>query len=191
MYAGQIVEHGDVHTIFQNPRHPYTIGLMDSLPKLTEDEEWLRPIPGPAAVADQPAAGLRVPPALLPLAGPAALPRRGAAAAADRRRSRSRSACHFADELDGRHSKFAEPVPAWRERAVERAREVDHRAAQGEEILRVEGLVKHFPIRAGLLKRTVGQIHAVDGVDLSVQRGRDARARRRVGLRQDDALAAR
>ncbi len=46
MYAGQIVEHGDVHTIFQNPRHPYTIGLMDSLPKLTEDEEWLRPIPG-------------------------------------------------------------------------------------------------------------------------------------------------
>ena len=29
MYAGKIVEHGDVHTIFQNPRHPYTIGLMD------------------------------------------------------------------------------------------------------------------------------------------------------------------
>src|SRR2546430_4284127 len=46
MYAGRIVESGDVHTIFQSPRHPYTIGLMDSLPKLTEDEDWLRPIPG-------------------------------------------------------------------------------------------------------------------------------------------------
>jgi peptide/nickel transport system ATP-binding protein/oligopeptide transport system ATP-binding protein len=41
----------------------------------------------------------------------------------------------------------------------------------GDEILRVESLVKHFPIRAGLLKKTVGQIHAVDGVDLSVRAG--------------------
>ena len=48
---------------------------------------------------------------------------------------------------------------------------VDDRAGQGEEILRVEGLVKHFPIRAGILKRTVGQIHAVDGVDLSITAG--------------------
>ena len=46
---------------------------------------------------------------------------------------------------------------------------VHDRAVSGQEILRIEGLVKHFPIRAGLLKRTVGQIHAVDGVDLSIQ----------------------
>ena len=46
---------GDVHTIFQKPRHPYTIGLMDSLPKLTEDEEWLRPIPGsPPSLINRP-----------------------------------------------------------------------------------------------------------------------------------------
>jgi oligopeptide/dipeptide ABC transporter ATP-binding protein len=49
--------------------------------------------------------------------------------------------------------------------------QVHHRAQTGEEILRIEGLVKHFPIRAGLFKRTVGQIHAVDGVDLSVTAG--------------------
>ncbi len=48
---------------------------------------------------------------------------------------------------------------------------VHDRAVSGEEILRIEGLVKHFPIRAGLLKRTVGQIHAVDGVDLSLNAG--------------------
>ncbi len=48
---------------------------------------------------------------------------------------------------------------------------VHERASTGEEILRIEGLVKHFPIRAGVLKRTVGQIHAVDGVDLAVQAG--------------------
>ena len=39
------------------------------------------------------------------------------------------------------------------------------------EILRVENLVKYFPIQAGLFKRTVGHVHAVDGVDLSVRQG--------------------
>jgi oligopeptide/dipeptide ABC transporter ATP-binding protein len=39
------------------------------------------------------------------------------------------------------------------------------------EILRVEGLVKYFPIRAGLFKRIVGQVHAVDGVNLSLTPG--------------------
>jgi oligopeptide/dipeptide ABC transporter ATP-binding protein len=40
-----------------------------------------------------------------------------------------------------------------------------------DEILRVEGLVKHFPIKAGFLKHTVGQVRAVDGVDLVVRDG--------------------
>ena len=39
------------------------------------------------------------------------------------------------------------------------------------EILRVEGCVKHFPVKAGVLKRTVGHVRAVDGVDLAVQSG--------------------
>ena len=37
-----------------------------------------------------------------------------------------------------------------------------HASSTDNEILRVEGLVKYFPIRAGLFKRTVGQVHAVD-----------------------------
>ena len=56
----------------RSPRHPYTIGLMDSLPKLTEDEEWLRADPGRAAVAHQPAVRLCVPSPVLPLGGPGA-----------------------------------------------------------------------------------------------------------------------
>jgi oligopeptide transport system ATP-binding protein len=38
-------------------------------------------------------------------------------------------------------------------------------------LLRVEGLVKHFPIKAGVFKHTVGAVRAVDGVDLSVRKG--------------------
>jgi peptide/nickel transport system ATP-binding protein/oligopeptide transport system ATP-binding protein len=45
------------------------------------------------------------------------------------------------------------------------------RASSGEEILRVEGLFKWFPIKAGVAKRTVGYIHAVDGVDLAINAG--------------------
>jgi oligopeptide/dipeptide ABC transporter ATP-binding protein len=45
------------------------------------------------------------------------------------------------------------------------------RQHSGEEILRVEGLVKYFPIRAGVFKRQVGQVYAVDGVDLSLMGG--------------------
>ena len=45
------------------------------------------------------------------------------------------------------------------------------RATAGSEILRVEGVVKHFPIRAGLFKRTVGVVHAVDGVDFQLTAG--------------------
>jgi peptide/nickel transport system ATP-binding protein len=41
----------------------------------------------------------------------------------------------------------------------------------GDELLRTEGLVKHFPIKAGVFKHTVGQVQAVSGIDLSVRTG--------------------
>ena len=46
MYAGQVVEHADVHRVFQRPLHPYTAGLQASLPKLGEVVDRLRVIPG-------------------------------------------------------------------------------------------------------------------------------------------------
>jgi peptide/nickel transport system ATP-binding protein/oligopeptide transport system ATP-binding protein len=53
----------------------------------------------------------------------------------------------------------------------EEVREQEQASGSDDEILRVEGLVKYFPIHAGLFKRTVGQVHAVDGVDLSLKPG--------------------
>jgi peptide/nickel transport system ATP-binding protein/oligopeptide transport system ATP-binding protein len=44
-------------------------------------------------------------------------------------------------------------------------------SVDSDAILRVEGLVKHFPIKAGVFKHTVGQVRAVDGVDLVVRAG--------------------
>ena len=44
MYAGSVVEFATVHELFKNPKHPYTVGLMNSIPKLHSDR--LVPIDG-------------------------------------------------------------------------------------------------------------------------------------------------
>lgn len=44
-------------------------------------------------------------------------------------------------------------------------------APRGTELLRIEGLRKYFPIKAGLIRREIGQIKAVDGVDLTLNAG--------------------
>ncbi len=46
IYAGEIVEYGTKEHIFRNPKHPYTLGLFGSLPKLDDDSKRLSPIHG-------------------------------------------------------------------------------------------------------------------------------------------------
>ena len=56
-----------------------------------------------------------------------------------------------------------------------------------DELLVVEDLKKHFPVTRGIIfQKQVGAVKAVDGVSFTRQAGRDARRRRRVGLRQVD-----
>jgi oligopeptide/dipeptide ABC transporter ATP-binding protein len=100
MYAGQVVESADVETIFSSPRHPYTLGLIGSLPQTTGDEKWLRPIPGsPPDLADVPSG--------CPFHPRCFLSRGRAVCREARPELRSvgagehRSACHFASELEG------------------------------------------------------------------------------------------
>ncbi|MBO8171453.1 MAG: ABC transporter ATP-binding protein [Bacillaceae bacterium] len=46
MYAGKVVEEGDVRTIFKNPKHPYTEGLIKSIPQIHDTKKRLYSIPG-------------------------------------------------------------------------------------------------------------------------------------------------
>jgi len=39
MYAGEVVEYGDVESVFENPLHPYTQGLLKSIPRLDSDDQ--------------------------------------------------------------------------------------------------------------------------------------------------------
>jgi oligopeptide/dipeptide ABC transporter ATP-binding protein len=111
MYAGKVVEVGDVNTIFASPRHPYTIGLMDSLPKLTAEEEWLRPIPGqpPSLISRPPGCPFH----------PRCFLSQGRARCREEEpplrpidESAHLTACHFAEELEGRTGHLVEPVGA-------------------------------------------------------------------------------
>lgn len=46
MYAGKVVEYTDVNTLFYTPKHPYTIGLINSIPRLDQKKKRLNVIPG-------------------------------------------------------------------------------------------------------------------------------------------------
>ena len=46
MYLGKIVERGAAADIFRDPKHPYTIALLESLPRLDQRREWLQTIRG-------------------------------------------------------------------------------------------------------------------------------------------------
>jgi oligopeptide/dipeptide ABC transporter ATP-binding protein len=103
MYAGRVVELGDVFTIFRTPRHPYTVGLMNSLARLEGEQEWLEPIPGQPPSLVTPPPGCAFHPRCIQSQG--------------RARCRTEipelrnfgegevhsSACHFAEELSAAH----------------------------------------------------------------------------------------
>jgi len=59
MYAGKIVEMGDVYQIFENPLHPYTGMLIDALPRITKREGRLKEIPGSVPNLVNPPLGCR------------------------------------------------------------------------------------------------------------------------------------
>ena len=59
MYAANVVEQGEVHDLFNHPQHPYTWGLMGSLPRLEADVERLTQIPGQPPSLLRPPSGCR------------------------------------------------------------------------------------------------------------------------------------
>ena len=97
MYGGRILETSDVETLFDSPQHPYTIGLLQSLPELHSANETLYSIPGqppdlgdrPAGCVFHPRCGLRHGRVECVESVPRLSPRDSAGHAA---------ACHFADE---------------------------------------------------------------------------------------------
>ncbi len=158
MYAGQVVEEAPVAALFSRPRHPYAGALLASMPSLGSTEAHLHVIPGRVPTPGRMPEGCRFHPrcehaieacestevALSPAADDAAV------------------RCLRADELRLEGSRWAEA------QLVSHARPANVGAAP---LLELRGLTESFPVRSGVLRRVVGQVRAVDRVDLTVHQG--------------------
>ena len=157
MYAGQVVETGPRAAFFTTPLHPYSRKLFAALPGMEKR----------GAALDAPSGSV---PAL----------------------DRSFSGCRFAERCAAAFDRCDEEAPGWHRVgaqsvrchlyegvSVPRALDAEHHgeapAAQRgsvQPVLEVRDLEVHFPVRRGLLKRTVGHVRAVDGVSLRLMPGR-------------------
>jgi peptide/nickel transport system ATP-binding protein len=166
LYAGKVVEYGDVNSIFGNPFHPYTIELQESIPRLTDDKgKKLYPIEG--SIPD---------PLELPT-GCAFHPR-----------------CRFARDIckqeepplfsleDNRQARcwiydpekaslFDKAGDLARIRVQEHIEDRSDRLQDAEQLVKVKNLVKHFPIKGGVFRTTVGHVQAVDDVSFDIRKG--------------------
>jgi len=62
IYAGQAVEYGNTQDVLRYPAHPYTLGLKNAIPHLTDSQEWLADIPGDPPSPATPFSGCRFAP---------------------------------------------------------------------------------------------------------------------------------
>ena len=161
MYAGQIVEQASRSQLFSRPLHPYTQKLFAALPDGRRSGQLLAAIPGSVPALSE-----------LPIG------------------------CRFAPRCDQAWALCHEQVPAWItqadgqgvrchlyregvvqisvERAVESSEntEMQQAAERGTPLLQIDNLQVYFPIRRGVLQRTLGFVKAVDGVSLTIAAGR-------------------
>lgn len=163
MYAGYIIEHAPVHNLYSETSHPYTLGLLESIPSIEGTEKRLIPIQG-------------TPPDLLAESiGCPFAPR-----------------CRYAVEQCWKENPVLEQVAPnhlvacwqWEEvrrqsNHVEKLQESEGQpavldsdeASSSDWLVNVTDLKKHFPIYEGIIRRQTGAVRAVDGVSFHIKRG--------------------
>ncbi|WP_103063453.1 ABC transporter ATP-binding protein [Actinomyces qiguomingii] len=179
MYAGRIVESGDVDDVFYRSRMPYTIGLLGALPRLdARKDSALATLEGnPPSLLAEPAGCPFAP--RCPMTQDACLdeepelalvrPDGGLDAAGEAPAGPQLAACRRFSEIEADNLSYRDIFPVPRLKTPQ-ALDLPH--AQREEVLRVTDLVKDFPLMKGaVFKRRVGTVHAVADVSFDVRKG--------------------
>ncbi len=160
MYSGRIVEQATTRQLFSNPKHPYSWGLFDTLPRIEEKQGIrLTPIYGqPPNLALMPD-GCKFHP----------------------RCPYAFDQCREAEpplfEIPGEN----QTVRCWlydkgkpgQQKRIESVRKAgdNMQVDTNETILDVQNLQKYFPITRGLFQRTVGYVQAVDNINFTLHKG--------------------
>jgi len=172
MYSGFIIEMAPVRDIYKHTSHPYTLGLLESIPSIEGTEEELIPISGlPPDLLKEPDHCPFAPrcrfvidkcweenPPLLQVS------------------QDHLSACWRWEEVqrhsEGVHSLTDEDrAEAIRERSTGARARRKALLQEKDVLLQVQDLKKHFPVHRGLLRRQVGAVQAVDGLTFNIYRG--------------------
>ncbi|MGB2821219.1 MAG: ABC transporter ATP-binding protein [Phycisphaerae bacterium] len=158
MYAGKIVETAPAAVLFDRPCHPYTERLLRCRPTRTRRGRPLETIKGIVPSPRDYAPGCRFcdrcPRVFEPCHDTEPPLREMSAGHA--------VACHLYED---RTRSVISAVPS------EAREEVEAASPSDGLLLDARGVVKYFPIRRGVLQRVVGNVRAVDGVDLAIRRG--------------------
>lgn len=156
MYAGQIVEQAPRDVFFNEPKHPYSKKLLASLPSLENRDTSLAAIAGQLPDLTQPIQGCRFAPrcafkwSLCDTTEPALLKSEG-----------SDVRCHL-------YSAENPPTPGDIKIPIQLLKKSSKKPMP---LLDVKHLNLHYPIHAGLFKRTVGFIKAVDDISFQLSTG--------------------
>lgn len=158
MYCGNIVESGEKFELFEHPSHPYTRGLLNAVPRLDDDKSRK----------------------LIPIEG---LPPNPAKAPAyckfyDRclyREDRCKEGKCELEDIGGEHfvrcKLSVQELDEKRNEIESRYQEAPRKQVSDEVCLEVKNLKMYFPYYRGVLKRHVGDVHAVDDLSFHVYKG--------------------
>jgi peptide/nickel transport system ATP-binding protein len=173
MYAGRIVEQAATDDAFADPRHPYTVALLDALPELAgSDARSLYSIPGRPPDLTERAAGCSFAPRCRDVRDFC----RSRQPTLDGDHPGHTYACFFPAGAVGTGP--AKPgrslLSAWDAPVatpVTPAARTSRNGGQTGPLLRVSGLAKDYPVTAGVLRRKVAAVSAVAGVDFEIAAG--------------------
>ena len=160
MYSGNVVETADTLTIFKDPQHPYTRGLLNAIPRLTDPEDRvLTPIDG-------------LPPT--PLARPTYCPfyeRCNYCVPGCAEKPKPQLAEIGQGHFVACHLGRAEKDEKAKEIALKEGRSRPEKHISDEICLNVENVKKSFDIYKGLMQRKVGSFNAIEDISFNVRRG--------------------
>ncbi|NLS75254.1 ABC transporter ATP-binding protein [Bradyrhizobium brasilense] len=165
MYLGAVVERANVRNFFRSPRHPYSQALLRSTPRADGGHGRLQTIPGtvpdplnrPQGCTFNPRCQLRIR-GLCEIKEPPTVP---LADGTDVR-------CWLYAPEQGEMPITAQPAMAG---DMPQTLAVPASVPVGRAVIEVKDLKMHFGIGKGLLRRVVGAIRAVDGIDLDIREG--------------------